>query len=175
MNAYLYQLIVATPILILHVVFVILLVLALLKKDKKITRHFKKYGMTYGLIAAIAALVGSLGFSEGFAFPPCKFCWIQRIFHYPHVILFAVAMKYKDARIWSYSIWLASIGLFFALYQILMQFNPNLSLAEVCSIIPAAENCSDILTQSYGYLTIPVMSATLFLAIIILYLYQKRK
>jgi disulfide bond formation protein DsbB len=175
MNAYLYQLVIATPILILHIVLALIVILMLVKKDRKIGRHFKKYGMTYALVAALAALIGSLGFSEAYAYAPCKLCWIQRIFHYPQVILFAVAMKYHDTRVWTYSIWLSVLGFIVAMYQILMQYNPNLTVAEVCSIIPAAPSCGEILTQSYGYITIPVMSATLFFALIILYYYHKKK
>ena len=175
MNAYLYQYIIATPILVLHVVLTVIIIIMLLKKDSGLRRHFQKYGMTYGLIAALAAMIGSLGFSEGFAYEPCKLCWIQRIFHYPHVILFAVALKYKDAQVWTYSVWLAGIGFSVAMYQVLMQFNPGLSLLEICSIIPAAPSCSDILIQAYGYITIPVMSATLFFALILLYLFQNKK
>lgn len=174
MNAYLYQYIIATPILVLMGVLVILFLLYIFKKDHKIAKHFKKYAMTYGLIVAIAALVGSLGFSEGYAFSPCKLCWIQRIFHYPHIILFLVAMKLKDKNVWLYSIWLSAIGFVIAMYQVLIQFVPNLSQATICSVIPAADNCSDILVQAYGFISIPVMSAVLFLALIVLYLYQKR-
>ena len=174
MNAYLYQYIIATPILLLHAVLIILLLLFLCKKDMAIARHFKKNAMTYGLIVAIAAFVGSLGFSEGFLYSPCKLCWIQRIFHYPQLILFAIALSIRDHKVWAYSIWLSGIGFIVALYQVLIQFSPTLAQSSICSLIPAASNCSDILIQAYGYITIPVMSLTLFTCLIVLYLYQKR-
>jgi len=175
MNAYLYQYIVATPILILQVVLAILIIFMITQHDQKIRKHFQKYGMVYGLIAAVAALVGSLGFSEGYAYAPCKLCWIQRIFHYPQVFLFAIALYYKDARVWTYSIWLSVIGFIVAGYQVLIQFNPTLAESSFCNIVPAAESCSDILIQAYGYLSIPVMSLTLFTALIILFILQKQK
>ena len=131
--------------------------------------------MTYALIAGIAALVGSLGFSEGYAFAPCKLCWIQRIFHYPQIILFAVAMYIKDKNVWLYSLWLSVIGGLVAGYQVLIQFSPSLAKSSFCSIVPAAESCSDILIQAYGYLSIPVMSLTLFVAIIILGIIHYKK
>lgn len=174
MNAYLYQYIVATPILVLHGVLILLLLLFLFKKDTSIARHFKKYGMIYGVIIALAAFIGSLGFSEGYAYSPCKLCWMQRIFHYPQLILFAIALYIKDTHVWLYSIWLSGIGFIIASYQILMQFAPNIAQSTICSIIPAASSCSDILVQAYGYISIPVMSATLFLCLIVLYGYQKR-
>jgi disulfide bond formation protein DsbB len=175
MNAYLYQFVIATPIMILHAVLAVIIILMIIKKDSGIRKHFQKYGMIYGLVVALAAMIGSLGFSEGYAYTPCKLCWIQRIFHYPQVLLFAIALYYKDTRVWTYSIWLSVIGFIIAGYQVLIQFNPTLAKSSVCSIVPAAESCSDILTQSYGYISIPVMSLTLFICLIILFIYQQKK
>lgn len=151
------------------------MLLAVFKKDGFLKKHFKQYGMVYALIIAVASIIGSLGFSEGYAYPPCKLCWVQRIFHYPQAFLFAIALYYKDARVWNYSIWLSAVGFIVAGYQVLIQFSPSLAASSFCSIVPAAESCSDILTQSYGYISIPVMSLTLFTCLIILYLYQRRK
>lgn len=175
MNAYLYQFIIATPILILHIIIGLILLLALIKKDTFLKRHFKRYGMVYALVVAIASIVGSLGFSEGYAYAPCKLCWVQRIFHYPQAFLFAIALYYKDARVWTYSIWLSVVGFIVAGYQVLIQFNPTLAESSFCTIVPAAESCSDILIRAYGYISIPVMSLTLFTCLIILYLYQRKK
>ena len=174
MNAYLYQYIIATPILILHIVLIIIAVLVIFNKHTFLKNHFKKFSLIYGLIIAITAFVGSLGFSEGFNYEPCKFCWIQRIFHYPQLVLFLVALKSKDKSVWKYSIYLSLIGFIISLYQILIQFSPTLSQSTICSIIPTATNCSDILIQAYGYITIPVMSATLFLSLIIIFMFQKK-
>lgn len=175
MNAYQYQFIIATPILILHGILALLILFMVFKHDTKITRHFKKYGMIYGLIIGIASIVGSLGFSEAYAYAPCKLCWIQRIFHYPQAFLFAIALYYKDAQVWTYSIWLSVVGALVAGYQVLIQFNPSLAESSVCSIVPAAESCSDILIQAYGYISIPVMSLTLFICLIMLFMYQQKK
>lgn len=175
MNAYLYQYIIATPIMILHAVLALIIILMIVKKDSDIKKHFQKHGMVYGLVIGIAAMIGSLGFSEGYAYAPCKLCWIQRIFHYPQVFLFAIALYYKDTRIWTYSIWLSVIGFIVAGYQVLIQFNPVLAQSSVCSIVPAAESCSDILIQAYGYISIPVMSLTLFTCLIVLYIFQQKK
>ena len=175
MNAYLYQYLVATPIMVLQAVLVIIIFLMIIGKDTIIKHHFQKYGMVYGIIVALAAIVGSLGFSEGFAYPPCKLCWIQRIFHYPQLFLFAIAMYYKDTRVWTYSLWLSVVGVIVAGYQVLIQFNPTLAASSFCSIVPAAESCSDVLILAYGYISIPVMSLTLFVALIVLYILQKKK
>lgn len=168
MNAYLYQYIVATPILLLQIVLIFLFILFLCKKNSRIIKHLGKYALHYGLIASLAATLGSLLFSEVYQYYPCKFCWFQRIFHFPQLILFVVALKNRDTKVWRYIKPLSFIGLAIALYQILMQFNPGLTLAERCSVIPAASGCGDILVQAFGYISIPVMSATLFIAILVL-------
>ena len=175
MNAYLYQYIIATPIMVLHAVLLVIIILMLIRKDSRLRKHFQKYGMIYGLIVAIAALVGSLGFSLGYGYTPCDLCWYQRIFHYPQAFLFALALYYKDARVWTYCIWLSVIGGIIAGYQVLIQFNPTLAASSFCSIVPAAESCSDILIQAYGYISIPVMSLTLFATLIVLFILQKKK
>ncbi len=175
MHPYLYQKIIATPILLLQFILGIILFICLFQKGHIIKRHFQKYGMIYGLIAGIAALVGSLGFSLGYAYAPCDLCWYQRIFHYPQIAIFAIGLYYRDVRAWTYSIWLSAIGAIIAGYQVLIQFNPHFAESSVCSIVPAAESCSDILVRSYGYISIPVMSLTLFVALITLFLLQKKR
>jgi len=161
--------------MLLQAVLVVVIILMLLGKDRGLRKYFQKHGMTYGLLAGIVAVVGSLGFSLGYNYPPCDFCWYQRIFHYPNVILFAVAMKYHDARVWTYSIWLSVIGVIIGGYQVLIQFSPRLAESSFCNVVPAANSCSDILIQPFGYLSIPVMSVTLFTSMIVLYFLQKKK
>lgn len=174
MNVYLYQYIVATPILLLHIVLVVLLLLFMISKKSRIFNHLGKYALIYGFVASLAATLGSLLFSEIYNYDPCKLCWLQRIFHFPQLILFTVALKDNDTKVWRYIKPLSIIGLVISLYQILMQFNPGLTLIEKCSAIPAASGCSDILVQAYGYISIPVMSATLFVTILVLTYFKKQ-
>ena len=174
MNVYLYQRILGTGVLLLQIAIVVVLLLAIMKKDSAIKAHLQEYGMRYGLAIGIFALLGSLGLSEVYLLEPCRLCWFQRIFHYPQIILFAVAIKAKDLKVWSYSIWLAGIGLVISLYQILIQFSPTIAQSSLCSTNPSVASCSDILSMEYGFITIPVMSATLYLAMIVLYKYRKK-
>ena len=175
MNVYLYQYILATGILALQAVLLVIIFLMAIKKDTGIRKHFQRYGMWYALVVVIASILGSLVFSETYAYEPCKLCWIQRIFHYPQLILFAVALKYKDTRVWSYSIWLTGLGIIVGLYQVVLQFFPSFAPTTVCSIVPAASGCGDILVQAFGYISIPVMSVTLYTSLIVLYLLQKKR
>src|SRR3989338_4029041 len=50
-------------------------------------------------LVALAAVAGSLFYSEIAGFEPCKLCWFQRIFMYPQVVLLGLAMVVRDTRI----------------------------------------------------------------------------
>jgi disulfide bond formation protein DsbB len=175
MNVYLYQYLLATGVLTLHVIIALLIIILIIKPQSKIIQHIKKNGLGYSLFISIMAFVGSLGFSEGFNYEPCTLCWVQRIFHYPQIVLFALAFKLKDPKVWIYSVWLSIIGFVIALYQVLIQFSPRLAASSICNINPSTVSCSDILSQSFGYITIPVMSLTVFALLILLYVIQKNK
>ena len=175
MNVYLYQYLLATGVLTLHIIMAILIITIIMRPQSKIIQHIKKNALGYALFIAIMALIGSLGFSEGFNYEPCKLCWIQRIFHYPQIVLFILAFKLKDPKVWIYSVWLSIIGGAVAVYQVLIQFSPRLAASSICNINPSTVSCSDILTQSFGYITIPVMSLTVFGALILLFVIQKNK
>lgn len=174
MNIYLFQHILAIAVLGLQIAFVIGLLIHLIKKQTPIHTHFQKHGMKYGLFIALAAMLGSLTLSEIYLLPACKLCWIQRIFHYPQVIIFIIALKYRDTRAWTYSLWLSILGLIVGAYQVLIQFSPKLAESSVCNIVPAAESCSDTLIQVFGYITIPVMSVTLYLSLILIYFLSRK-
>lgn len=175
MNVYLYQYILGLGMLALQVILAIVIILMVTKKDAWLRTHIQRHGMKYALAVIIASIIGSLGFSEIYLYEPCKLCWVQRIFHYPQLILFAVALKYRDARVWTYSIWLSVIGIAIGIYQVLMQFYPKLAPIEVCSVDPNAADCGEVLVKVFGYMSIPVMSVTLFAALIVLYLLQKKR
>ena len=160
--------------MLLHIAIVVIVLMIISKKDSIIKKHLREYGMQYALGIGVLALLGSLGLSEIYHLEPCKLCWVQRIFHYPQIIIFAVALKFKDLRAWTYSIWLSGIGLAISLYQILIQFSPTIAQSSLCSTNPSVASCSKILSMEFGYITIPVMSATLYLALIILYKYRKK-
>lgn len=175
MNVYLFQRVLATGVLLLQITIVFGVIILISKKDSKTRQHLQTYAMHYGLAIAVASLLGSLTLSEVYLLDPCKWCWIQRIFHYPQIIIFSIGILKKDANAWLYSIWLAGIGFTASMYQIMVQFSPAVAQTAICSTNPSVTSCSKILSMEYGFITIPVMSATLYLAIIVLYLLRNKK
>ena len=126
-------------------------------------------------LIAMAALFGSLFFSEVMGLKPCILCWWQRIFIYPLAVLFLVGLfpqDHKDCSVVRYTLPLAVIGLGFAIYHYLVYsgFIPE-------SLQPCSEDlsCSEINLELMGIITIPMLSIFAYSAIIMLLLiYRKR-
>jgi disulfide bond formation protein DsbB len=126
-------------------------------------------------LIAMAALFGSLFFSEVMGLQPCVLCWWQRIFIYPLAVLFLVGLfpqGYKvDHSVVRYTLPLAVIGLGFAIYHYLVYsgFIPE-------SLQPCSKNlsCAEINLELIGFVTIPMLSIFSYSAIIILLLIYRK-
>jgi disulfide bond formation protein DsbB len=124
---------------------------------------FTAHGILFVFIIACIATCGSLFFSEIAKFDPCKLCWFQRIFMYPQAILFAIAFWKKDKNIFQYSIPLSIIGACIAAYHYSIQISAIPSL--FCTA-GSPESCVEKPFMMYGYISIPMMSLTAFLLIL---------
>jgi len=127
-------------------------------------------------LIAMAALFGSLFFSEVMGLKPCVLCWWQRIFIYPLAVLFLVGLfpqeQKMDRSVVRYTLPLAVIGLGFAIYHYLVYsgFIPE-------SLQPCSKDlsCAEINLELMGFVTIPMLSIFAYSAIIVLLLiYRKR-
>lgn len=120
---------------------------------------------------ALAATAASLFLSEFAGFAPCNLCWYQRAFMFPQVVLFGIALLKKDKNIFEYALWLSAIGFLIGAYQYLLQFGvaPNLP----CSASGASISCSQRYFVDFGYITIPLMSATSFAFLFLLGVIKK--
>ena len=127
-------------------------------------------------IIAMAALFGSLFFSEVMGLKPCVLCWWQRIFIYPLAVLFLVGLfphgNKVDRSVVRYTLPLAVIGLGFAIYHYLVYsgFIPE-------SLQPCSEDlsCAEINLELMGFVTIPMLSIFAYSAIIALLLVFRKK
>ena len=127
-------------------------------------------------LIAMAALFGSLFFSEVMGLKPCVLCWWQRVFIYPLAVLFLVGLFPQedkvDRSVVRYTLPLAVIGLGFAIYHYLVYsgFIPE-------SLQPCSEDlsCAEINLELMGFVTIPMLSIFAYSAIImLLVIYRKR-
>lgn len=141
---------------------------------KAMFRFFGKNALVLSFGVTMLTVLGSLYYSDVVGFAPCDLCWWQRIFMYPQAVIFGIALlirrKGKSTEdVFRYSAGLSLIGLLIAAFHFYGQ-----TYAE--SILPcqaASVSCAKIYFISAGYVTIPVMSLTSFLLLIMFILSRK--
>ena len=130
----------------------------------------------WGMWKAFALTVGgsalTLFYSEILGFAPCGLCWLQRVFLYPQVVLLGLALYKKDKNIVDYSIALSVAGGIVALYQHYLQMGGEAVLP--CPATGPSLDCASRFLFEFGYITFPLMSATLFAFLIVLMLFVRR-
>ncbi|MCB9808770.1 disulfide bond formation protein B [Candidatus Nomurabacteria bacterium] len=124
------------------------------------------------MIVALAAFLGPLGYSEIIGFEPCFFCWWQRIFMFPLSLLLSLGVFRKETSIKPYAMLLAGIGACISLYHVLLQWGA-VSTSTACGVVGQSVSCSVMFVYQFGYITIPTMALTAFVAILVLLGYQK--
>jgi disulfide bond formation protein DsbB len=114
---------------------------------------------------ALVATLGSLFFSEYSQFIPCRLCWFQRIGMYPLAAILLIAAIRRDYRGGAlYGLPCAVFGTIVAIYHIYIEYHPEAETAG-CKI---GAPCTTKWIDKLGYITIPVLALTAFLAIITL-------
>jgi disulfide bond formation protein DsbB len=114
---------------------------------------------------ALVATAGSLFFSEISQFIPCRLCWFQRIGMYPLAAILLIAAIRRDHRGGAlYGLPLAAFGAIVSIYHIYIEHHPEAETASCKIGAPCATKWIDKL----GYITIPTLALTAFLAIIVL-------
>lgn len=134
---------------------------------KALKRLVKAWGMLVALLTASGSVVMTLIYSEGFGIVPCGLCWFQRVFLYPQVFLLSMSLFYKEKIAARYGLLLSIPGLVVALYQHYLQMGGSQFVA--CPTSGA--DCSKRFLFEYGFVTFPLLSAILFLFLIVLYIY----
>jgi disulfide bond formation protein DsbB len=116
-------------------------------------------------LIALAATLASLFVSEVLGYPPCSLCWYQRIAMYPLALIFFVALWSGDTGHARYSLPLAGLGAFIALYHNLLYYGV---ISE--PILPCQEgvSCTERQVELFGFVTVPLMSLAAFLSLCIL-------
>ncbi|MEY2939911.1 MAG: hypothetical protein RIS58_898 [Actinomycetota bacterium] len=125
---------------------------------------FRPFARPLSAAIATTCMLGSLYFSEIVNYKPCRLCWYQRGFMYPLAILLIVFTVIKTARIGRIVVPLAAIGAGISLYHWLLERFPDNLDSGVCSKdVP----CEFIWFELFGFVTLPFMALTGFLAIIV--------
>lgn len=74
----------------------------------------------FAFAAALLMSLSSLALSEIFHFNPCRWCWFQRVFAYPNVIVLGWAAVRRDVKAWAPALTLAGIGIAASTWHILI-------------------------------------------------------
>lgn len=137
-----------------------------------IGRWLGRNGLKIAFLAALGASAGSLIYSNIIGYPPCTLCWWQRIFIYPEVIILGLALMWRDSNGTKYGIAVAVPGIIIALYHNWIDLGGKALGA--CGVSTGAVSCTQRFIHEFGYITIPLMSLTVLL-IILLSLISYRK
>ncbi|MFA6353394.1 MAG: disulfide bond formation protein B [Candidatus Paceibacterota bacterium] len=127
-----------------------------------INKHFLILVFLISLMASIFPLV----YSEIIRFVPCYLCWWQRVFMFPLVLMFGVALWDKDRKIIRYALPLVCVGFLISLYQnFFYYFGENSNLPCDASGV----SCYQHLVSVFGgYISIPMLALTAFFALLTL-------
>lgn len=135
----------------------------------RIWSWFGRHALWFGFIVSLVAMLGSLYFSDYLGYEPCKLCWYQRIFMYPQVFLFGLALWRREPfKVWAYSTFLSVIGGAIALFHYYSQMVDEPLITLPCTAIGYSASCAETFITSFGYITIPFMALTAFALLIIL-------
>jgi disulfide bond formation protein DsbB len=121
------------------------------------------YELWGAFIVAAIATGGSLFFSQIAHFPPCEFCWFQRVLMYPLSILTLFLAGRGDNRAARYLLPLPIVGAGTSIYHLLIE-NHVVSEPHACTI--ANPGCAVKWINEFGYITIPTLALTAFLLLI---------
>jgi len=145
------------------------------KKSNAVVEFAGKNATGLAFLLLLAAVSGSLFYSYVLGYEPCILCWYQRIFIYSQLFLFGTALwiQRRDSQeadsprktVFVYSLVLSVIGGLIAVYQILL---PYLEKAGLGGCASTTVSCTKLYVYEFGYLTIPVMSLSVFVILILL-------
>ena len=149
-----------------HVLFVILFFSLVFRNSwgRGVQTFLGRHAVPLALLVSLVAVSGSLFYSEIVGFEPCVLCWWQRVFIYPQVIIFATALWKRNSHAFLYSVPLVSLSLILSMYHEYVYMGGQSILP--CTALGGA--CSKIYVMAFGYITIPMMSLTVSLFILLL-------
>ena len=134
---------------------------------KSVGQFVTKNILLFGFLFSLAAMIGSLIYSDVIGYPPCLLCWYLRIAFYPMVLLFGMALFKRDRGIINYAFGLSIFGLIVSIYHVISE---NIGYSALpCDA--SGPSCLIKYVYEYGFITIPVMGlvslATLFLMLFV--------
>jgi disulfide bond formation protein DsbB len=157
--------------ILLQVVSVVVLLMLVFGARNSFLDFIKRNFLSLSFVVVLLATLFSLFYSEVINFVPCYLCWYQRIFMFPLVFLYGIALRHKDKTIERYTFPIIITGMLFALYQnFFYYFSEN-------SLLPcdaSGVSCYQRLISEFGgYISFPMLSLTIFFTVFVLVLINR--
>lgn len=161
---------------------ILFLVFVSKRKNRYLTIIKKNY-LVIGFGISFLATLFSLIYSEVIGFVPCRLCWFQRIFMYPQILIFGLALWQKiryqiveNKEVLKYSFLLTLVGLSISIYHNVLYYAKS-GIDVLCDA--SGISCFKRIVSVFGgYISIPMLSLSAFFALmtmtIIVYLYKER-
>lgn len=131
---------------------------------KSLAAEVRPFALFFAFVAAAGAMAGSLYYSEGAGYIPCRMCWFQRYFMYPAALLLLISLVTKR-RIFATAAWgLSAVGICISIYHRLEQAYPD-SVGGVCEL---TNPCSSRWVNEFGFMSIPTMAGICFALVLVL-------
>ena len=131
---------------------------------------FQTYGLPMTFAPALAAMLGSLYYSEIAGFVPCTLCWYQRILMYPLTVIILVGILSDDKYLPRYILPLSATGILVSTYHYLLQ----IGVIGTTTACRAGVPCNVRYINYLGFVTIPFLALTAFTlitALVVAYLW----
>jgi len=121
----------------------------------------ERHPILWACVLASIAMASSLYLSEVVGLIPCSLCWYQRFAMYPLVLVLGIGAARGDARVWRFGLPLSVVGLAISIYHVSIQWQPALDVGACTSGAP----CTGRYVAVFGFVSIPTMAGSVFLAI----------
>jgi disulfide bond formation protein DsbB len=140
-----------------------------------IAASIASWGLWLGFLIAFGAMVLNTYYSDILGVEACYWCWWQRIFLYPQVVLFGLMTWKRDFQVkplFDYALILSLIGGGIALYHHALQMLPGSGLP--CPAVGVS--CAQRVLFEFGYITYPLMAFSVFAFLIVtLFIVRSRR
>ena len=161
--------------LLVQIVTVVLLVVFILRKRvaafADVAGTVGNWGLWVAFVVTLGSTVFTVYYSDVLGFEPCYWCYWQRIFLFPQILLLGMAAWKKDGYMADYSIILSVAGAGVALYHHAMQMLPGSGLP-----CPATGvSCAQRVFFEFNYITFPLMAFSVFAFLIVVMIFVRAR
>lgn len=153
-------------VLIANICTVIVAVSLIVKKETALVRFVRVYALGLMLVVALTSFFGSTFYSVIVGYEPCVLCVWQRFFMFPLPFILLFAFLRKDRAVVPYVALLSIIGFGIALFHYYGQMISPSSLP--CDATEVASACAYLPFVTFGFITIPYMALSGFIALIVI-------